>query len=163
MSDTIDLEARGLIEMQRKTEQMISDLGGGPVLQAMRDSTLAVERFAKQNLVGYQSPEVGGVDTGVLRASITPGISMEGATFVGVVGSNLKYAPFVEFDTRPHWPPIKALETWAKRHGAVAFLVARAISIRGTIGKHFLQRAFDSAKDYIKHRFEQAVEELVKK
>src|SRR5512139_572694 len=100
---SIDIEVKGLIELQRKTEQMVSDLHGAPILDAMRDSVLIVTRGAKQN-----AP----VDTGRLRASITPGVSEMGDNIEGVVGSNVTYAPYMEFGTRPHWPPIGAMEPW---------------------------------------------------
>jgi phage gpG-like protein len=59
----------------------------------------------------------------------------------GIVGSAVEYAPFVEFGTRPHWPPIAALETWARRHGTSAFVVARAIAQRGTEARNYLRDA----------------------
>ena len=36
----IDIEVKGLQEIQRKMEQMVVDLHGAPVLNAMRESTL---------------------------------------------------------------------------------------------------------------------------
>ena len=39
---------------------------------------------------------------------------------------------WVDQGTKPHWPPVKALEGWAKRHGIPAFLVARSIARKGT-------------------------------
>lgn len=100
----------------------------------IREATLLVTRSARKN-----AP----VDTGVLRASIMPGSRRQGDITVGVVGSNVHYAPFMELGTRPHWPPIDALETWARRHGTTAFLVARAIARRGLRPRRYLQRALD--------------------
>lgn len=162
MPASISTEIKGLKETQRNMEKAVRDLHGTPMLNAMRDAALMVERDAKNNLVGYESPSVGGVDTGRLRASITPEVTTHGDTVQGVVGSNVKYAPYVEFDTRPHWPPLAALEVWARRHHTTAYLVARAISIRGTIGKHYLQRAFDANKDKIEARLGKAVEGIVR-
>jgi len=162
MPTKISAEIKGLKETQRNLETAVKDLRGTPMVNAMRDSTLLVDRDAKKNLIGYQSPTVGGVDTGRLRASITPQVTVEGETVRGVVGSNVKYAPYVEFDTSPHWPPLAALEVWARRHHTSAFIVARAISRRGTYGKHFLQNAFDANKDKIEKRIGQAVEAIVK-
>lgn len=39
------------------------------------------------------------VDDGILRASITHDVSQDGDTFVGVVGTNLEYAPYVHQGT----------------------------------------------------------------
>lgn len=160
MPTKISAEIKGLKETQRNLDKAVSDLRGAPVLNAMRDATLLVERDAKKGLVGYQSPSVGGVNTGRVRASITPEVKTQGAEVVGVVGSNVSYAPFVEFDTKPHWPPLAALEVWAQRHHTSAFLVARAISRRGTIGKHFLQKAFDSNRGKIESYFQKAVKKI---
>ena len=104
-------------------ERAVRELRGTPMLNAMRDSTLFVTRDAKIN-----AP----VDSGRLRASITPEVRTAGETVEGVVGSNVTYAPYVELGTRPHWPPLAALEVWARRHHTSAFLVARAIAERGT-------------------------------
>jgi len=73
------------------------------------------------------------VDTGRYRSSI----KTEVQELRSIIGSNLVYAPFIEFGTRPHWPPLSALQPWARRHGfprgrTGAFLVARAIARRGT-------------------------------
>jgi HK97 gp10 family phage protein len=134
-------------------QQAVKDLRGTPIQNAMRDATLLVTRDAKKN-----SP----VDTGRLRASITPQVDVSAETVRGIVGSNVTYAPYVELGTRPHWPPIGALEVWARRHGTSAFLVARAISRRGTPAVRYLQRAFESNKDKIEARFQRAVESIVK-
>lgn len=155
--------------MQRNLETAAKSLRGTPMINAMRDATLIIDRDAKKNLVGYQSPSIGGVNTGRLRASITPEVTSQGEVIKGVVGSNVTYAPYVEFDTRPHWPYQRGIPMedqpivlWAKRHHANAFLVARAISKRGTIGKHFLEKAFTANKDKIEKRIGQAVEAIVK-
>ena len=149
----MDAEIKGLKEVQRNMTQAVRDLRGTPIENAMRDSTLYVTRDARIN-----AP----VDSGRLRASITPEVRSQGETVEGVVGSNVTYAPYVELGTRPHWPPLAALEVWARRHHTSAFLVARAISQRGTPAIHYLQKAFESNKDKIEKRIGQAVEGIVK-
>ncbi len=120
----IDIEVKGLKETRRKMEQMIRDVHGTPILNAMRDVTLMVTRGAKIN-----AP----VDTGRLRASITPEIRATSNEVVGVVGSNVVYAPFQEFGTR-----------YMK-------------------GRFYLTRAFEAAKEFIIHRFDRALHEIVEK
>ena len=128
------LELKGLREEQARMTQIVADLHGAPMLEGMRNATLLVTRDAK-----CFAP----VDTGRLRASITPEVRVSGPTTLqGIVGSNVTYAPFVELGTKPHWPPVGALATWAGRHGTVAFLVARAISRRGTKAVKYLERGF---------------------
>lgn len=154
MAKIIDAEVKGLIEAQRKQEQVIRDLRGAPMLNAMRDATLIVERAAKKN-----AP----VDTGRLRASLMPEVRMEKESIVGVVGSNVTYAPYMEFGTRPHWPPIAALETWARRHGRSAYYVAKLISERGLAPRKFLQNAFESNRERIIRRLESGIHKIVEK
>lgn len=94
------------------------------------------------------------VDQGVTRASITPSIHSRRDMIIGVVGSNKKSALWAEKGTRPHWPPIRALEGWARRHGTKAYLVALAISRHGTKGHHMLQRALDDNQSRIIREFQ---------
>jgi len=150
----IQVEIKGLEALRRKTDQMVKDLHGTPMLNAMRDSTLLVTRKARQN-----AP----VDTGRLRASILPEVRESQNEVLGVVGSNVLYAPYMELGTRPHWPPIAALEVWARRHGMSAFLVARAISRKGTKPRKFLENAFKNSEASINRRFERALHEVVEK
>jgi HK97 gp10 family phage protein len=91
MAAAIRVEVRGLKEVQQKMEQLAKDVCGTPMRDAMRTATLLVERSAKIN-----AP----VDTGRLRASITPEVRMTTVTVQGIVGSNVVYAPFQEFKGR---------------------------------------------------------------
>ena len=151
---TVDLEVRGLIKTQRNLEGIVRDLHGAPMLNAMRTATLIVQRDAKIN-----AP----VDTGRLRASITPEVRLDGDTVQGVVGSNVVYAPFLEMGTRPHFPPLAALQVWASRHGTSAFLVARAIARRGTKAHKFLTRAFEDNRQRIIDTLERGVNGIVER
>lgn len=117
-------EIRGLQETQKKTEQTLRDLKGEPFLEGMRDATLYVQRDARIN-----AP----VDTGRLRASITPEIRSFGDTIQGVVGSNVTYAPYQELGTK-----------WMK-------------------AKLYLRRALESNKDRIMKRLNDAVSKIVRK
>lgn len=151
----LSLEVKNLKETQREMERIVADLHGAPMLQAMRDCTLMVQRDARIN-----AP----VDTGRLRASLTPEVRTAQNDIQGVVGSNLKYAPYMEFGTRhTRMPPPSALDVWARRHGIPSgFLVARAILRRGGLrARRFLQKAIDSNKDRIVARIEQAVQRAV--
>lgn len=163
MSD-LRLEIKGLKEMQQKNEQVLRDLKGAPFLSAMRDATLIVERSAKINVP---------VDTGRLRASITPEVRQRWPKIQGVVGSNVHHAAYVETGTRAHWPPPGALAVWARRHGMPEYLVRRSIgrfgtsmmALRtvGTKGWRYLQRALDDNRDKITRILGKAVGRIVNK
>jgi len=61
------------------------------------------------------------------------------------------YGKYMEEGTRPHFPPIQALQWWAKRKFqlkdkealAVAWAVAKAIAKRGLAPRHFIQNTID--------------------
>lgn len=126
--------------------QFTMEIQGDEILQkALEDKTFLAEPITKmlEDACSILEPRViekTPIDLGELKGSIDskvyPGDPMpEGA----VIGTNLPRAPFSEWDTRPHWPPWgpgSLLAGWAGRHGIKPFLVARAISIRGTVGKH---------------------------
>jgi len=130
-----DIEIRGLEETQQRMEQAVADLQGPPFAEGMARATLRVERDAK-----IKAP----VDTGRLRSSITPEVKRVFMGWQGVVGSKVRYAPFVELGTRPHFVPAKYIGTWARRHG----LGDRGLFVSGR-AQPFLQPAFDENRDAI--------------
>lgn len=115
---------KGLKETQREMERVVRELRGGAVMGAMRKATLIVQAAAKR-----KAP----VDTGRLRASITPEVrATPGSGIKGVVGSVVVYAPYQEFGTKK-------------------------------MGAHpYLYPAFDENKDRIAKIMSDAVAEIVK-
>lgn len=148
----IRAEVVGAVAAQRELVRVATGLYGQAVMSQMRKATLLVSRDAK-----LLSP----VDTGRLRASITPAIRLDGDSVIGVVGSNVEYAAAVEVGTKPHWPPRAALETWAKRHGIPVFLVQRKIARVGTKPRKYLQGAFDKNQAKIRLLIGNAVSQVV--
>lgn len=82
-----------------------------------------------------------------------------------VVGSNMDYAHYVEWGTKPHWPPLKALQPWASRHGfgrgmRGAWLLARRIAKKGTKASKFFEKARADTEPYkdkaVKHLLSEA-------
>lgn len=87
------------------------------------------------------------VDTGRMRASIIAVVRPLQATISPTVG----YALFVEEGTRPHWPPVGALQPWSRRHGfPSAFVLARAIAARGTRPHPFMRPALSASMSTIR-------------
>jgi hypothetical protein len=68
----------------------------------------------------------------------------------GMVGTPAKYGEAVESGTKPHFPPVGPIQFWVERMlgyrgddaASVAFLIARAISKRGTKGAHMFEKTF---------------------
>jgi hypothetical protein len=79
-------------------------------------------------------------------------ISAQGLSVV--VYSDAKHAPFIEFGTAPHFPPIDKIKAWCKRKNipeSAAFPIARAISERGTPERPWLYPAFKvGMRDHVK-------------
>jgi len=84
-------------------------------------------------------------ESGELRRSDTQ------ATF----GYRAGHAPFVEFGTDPHWPPIKPLKDWAALvlgDEDAAYAVQQKIAERGTPAQPFMDPGFRVAVRELKRR-----------
>lgn len=108
------------------------------------------------------------VNTGVLRHGVQTQIALVGepVQMVGRVLDPVAHAVPVEEGTRPHFPPRGPLELWVRRKfdisderevRSVAFLVARAISRRGTKPVHMFRDGFGRAKPAIRARLAEAL------
>ena len=85
-------------------------------------------------------------DMAELRQSINKQVDNKSA----VIGTNVEYAPYVEFGTRPHKAPISALKGWADRHGIPVGAVWMSIAKKGTKAQPFLLPALvDNVKKII--------------
>ena len=153
-----DIEITGLKETQRALEQALADLTGPPMLTGVRNATLLVQRGAKQ-----KAP----VDTGRLRSSITPEVNVSGAAVVGIVGSNVKYAPFVELGTRgPRFVPGRYIGGWASRHGFFKGMKSVPTNFGVVVSgkaQPFLKPAFDENREKIMAQIGGAVDAIVAK
>ena len=108
---------------------------GEPMRDFFTKSTLEIQR---------DTQELTPVDTGRLRASFTSMVDPSPMPLFGQMGTVVEYAPYVEFGTRPHFPPISALRAWGASHGINPYLVARAIARRGTRARLMLQTAINN-------------------
>lgn len=81
---------------------------------------------------------------GQLRRSIN--IRASRRNFEAEVGSELKYAKYVEEGTRPHWTSVRqgsSLRKWADDKGINPYAVQRSIAMKGTKGQWFTQRTYN--------------------
>lgn len=166
MPASFKVELQEAIELRRAMDQTVKDLSGGPMLEAMKKSTLLVVGTARKEAKS---------DRGVYRNSITPAVSQNGKRVEGIVGSNLAYAPFAMLDTKPHWPPIAPILAWVRRkrlakgsgkkrsqeERGIAFMIARRISRKGTKGDHALEKGIDQNVNGIVRLLTRAVEKIV--
>ena len=140
------------VEGAKRLQEALKDpkLLKGPIADFLKKSAFYVEGSAKEKVP---------VDTGRLKASISSKVK----TTEAEIGTNVFYAPYVEFGTRPHFPPSSALEGWARKHGfgpGGGFLVARAISRRGTKKQPFLVPALQGAKSAIDGFLKEAINKI---
>ena len=132
-------------------EKIAKDLKDPNLLRPLRDAyekgTYLTEREVKT-----RTPR----DTSVLASSIKSTIDPQPVPLWGKVATDVKYAIFVEKGTRPHFPPMRALEGWAHRHGIPTFLAARAIAEKGTKAHKMFEKGFEAVRDKIIGFFEAA-------
>jgi len=165
----IQLEVEGLKELQAKQIQMVADIQGDDITMAMRDSIIKLQRRAMKGppggKYGNKIAPAGyvPVDSGKLRASLTPVVRSRGPVLQGIVGTNISYGPYMEHGTKPHYPPLAALEIWATRHKTSAFLVQRAIGRRGNRALKFMKATLAENRQWINDRFDRAMKLIVKR
>jgi HK97 gp10 family phage protein len=158
----VTVSVTGIKEVQEKLHQVNKDINGPGMLGAMSKAVTIVETSAKR-----YAP----VDRGQLRASITSTVGTTSNSLVGVVGSNVRHAPYQETGTRPFWPPLAPLIEWVHRKfhlsGSDAFGAARGIQRKiartGIKGKQYLQKAFTDNERKIEDLFENATNDIVEK
>lgn len=95
-------------------------------------SAIDVQREAKERLKEQKA-----WDTGHLANTVIVERSPDG--MIAEVGPTAPYGVYVEAGARPHFPPLDALEGWAKRHGfSSAWPICKAIAERGLKARPFL-------------------------
>jgi hypothetical protein len=103
-------------------------------------------------------------DTHTLQRSITHEVQASGQNVTGRVGSNLVYAPVVEYGRSPgSMPPPGALAGWLRRKGIderYAFVVARSIARRGTRKRPYLKPALEKNWQAISREMDQVLRRI---
>lgn len=92
-----------------------------------------------------------------LRDTIFQKVSVGGLSVSGILGSPAVYGEALEMGTSPHFPPVAPIQFWVERKlgitgkqaKSVAFLIARAISKRGTKGAGMFDKGFTENEDAV--------------
>lgn len=125
-------EIRGVEQVIRNLGK-ISDQTFNRIVQACQITQAKIVNDARASAPVYLT---------TLRQSILPGdIEVSRSNVKAYVVANADYAAYVEFGSRPHWPPVDALKGWAQKKlgdESLAFVVARGIAQNGTPAKPFL-------------------------
>lgn len=153
------MQLRTEIRVTPNTQRLLDHFGEAIKPGVMAGMELTVQA-AEAEIVKYTP-----VDQGILRASVFGRVVDQWPRVQGVLGSPLVYAAPVEAGSRPHWPPSAPIQAWVHRKFGlsgkemirVAFLVARAISRRGTRGHHMFARGVALAERLAPRFLEAAV------
>lgn len=111
------------------------------------------------------------VNQGFLRQGVQTSVIGEMVDLRGRIFDPITYALPVEEGTRPHFPPLAPLMRWAqlklgvseKESRSVAFLIARAISRRGTKAVRFFAQAWQATKGQVSERFAKARARIIER
>jgi len=155
------------MEMKARVEKHgpVFDGHGPEIVQRELDRVITeavafLERDVKEltpvGVFGAQGGLLGSI-AGEVRGRGTPAVK-------GIVASAQKYAEPVEKGTRPHFPPLDPIQLWVERKlgidasesRSVAFMIARAISRRGTKGQRMFERALEENWPVLERMFERA-------
>ena len=147
MTNRILLDSIGFEKAQKKLEAADDIL-----LKHMYALLKSAAGIAQREIV-EQAPL--GSTNDLKRSVMTSSVIQEGADLAIYVGSNLQYAPFVEYGTKPHRPPIAPLIRWVEAKIGVsntndtkkiAFAIAAKIEKHGTKGQYFFKKGLEIAE-----------------
>jgi len=107
-----------------------------------------------------------------LRDTIHSKTRIEGRKVTGFTGTALEHGEPVEMGTKPHFPPVTALQYWVERvlriedetrARSVAFAIARKIARRGTKGQKMFGKAFDENRSRVIAILNEIPEEIARR
>lgn len=135
MSDlVITYHVEGLPELLNKLETR--RLIAAPVSRFFRSAAFRVQGRAQ-----IKAP----VFRGLLKNSIQSDFDGASPMRWARVGTNAQQAAPMEFGTRPHFPPVRAITPWATAHGIDPYALALSIARKGTKPHPFLKPALDES------------------
>lgn len=121
-----------------------------------------INQTAKSSLkIEAESKNKAPVDTGRLRSSIQTRFEDEG--LIGIIYSDVAYAPYVEFGRKAGKPPpSSALKGWARRHKmeGLSYVIARSIGRKGVKAQPFLRPSFEKEKNDYKNKVKRILKEM---
>jgi len=146
------LKIEGLEELQARLRTASAQVHG-ELVGAMWRSVFTVERNVKM-----RTP----VDTGRLRSSIGSNVEALGGAVTGYIGTNVEYAPHVEFGTGPHVivPRRARCLHWVSKAGEHVF--AMRVQHPGTKARRMFQEGLEASEDEVVRHFEGAAERIVR-
>lgn len=106
-----------------------------------------------------------------LADTIHSRVGVSGRKAWGITGTPAEHGEPVELGTKPHFPPTGPIQHWVERvlgitgkeAAGVAFLIARAISRRGTKGAHMFEEGFEASEAGLMRILEQIPAEIIRR
>jgi len=124
------VKARG--ELVIKAVDRLARTSEETIKSVLAKGAIDLQREIKANIKKQHA-----IDTGNLWRSVQ--IKTKEGGLVKEVIEQADYGVYVERGTKKHFPPVKALELWAKRRGLNVYAVVKAIGKKGTKAKpHFI-------------------------
>jgi hypothetical protein len=148
----MDIKIEGTKPLIYRLERIYENVNGPEVISTMRQIVTMVLRRLR-----IKAP----VDRGHLRAGTVMGVSSRQGSVQGIVGVPATYSLYQEKGTVPHFPPLSALEGWAKRHGTTAYIVCRAIARRGNIALWYARDTKEELKNRIYAMLDDTIRRMV--
>lgn len=146
------------------------------VINGFRDASSAVGMVGKKHLrdwsiygvkqVQLHTLNAGAVDTNELIQGIHYDIQQTMTGLESVIKPSPKadkYATYVEHGTKPHTPPVSALQGWADRHGIPVWAVVRKIQREGTEPRYMWRDAFADLQNRVDRELKDFAQELASK
>lgn len=101
------------LEQFAKVAKNLPQEAEAAIVKGLRSTTLMCQRFAVEEI--DRAKPYPAFDRGELHNSANHTMVHDG----GLVHVDAPHAPFIEFGTRPHWPPLEPLVQWVLRKGMV--------------------------------------------
>lgn len=121
----------------------------GAILEQLGIVSEAVAKVMRE-----KAPVGVGGDKG-LRGSI--GFKVDPATLTSEIKPSVSYADAVETGSKPHFPPVSALQAWADMHGINVWALAYSISKKGTQPHPYIKPTYDETAPVIPAVFHEGI------
>lgn len=144
-----EIEVEGLNELRAKFEQSPVIVGE----ELAHATKMAGAGIIKEEVI--QAPH----DTGKLQQSI----KMDYEPIQVAIYPDIDYAKYIVKGTRPHTPPLQALEGWSRRHGIDPRIVQMKIRQKGTKANDFVKRTRDAVKGMVNDLFQTARKNIIER
>lgn len=139
------------------------------VSREVRESKISEALLLLEGRVKEKTPQ--GAGPIHLRDTIFPKVQVTGDQVTGILGTPQEHGAPVEYGTKPHFPPTEPIRYWVrkvlglqgKEARTAAFLIARAISRRGTKGAAMFEKGFEENEGQVMRLLEDIASEIVRR